>query len=125
MMQHVYHDDIGGAAFRERQALRVRHAIEPRRALNVGRDHVCEPALEVADAAADLDRQARTAGGRNAIVEIVVDQAQHGFALPDAAVIHELVGRLHHIAMDKDRCPRTICYQTRTRDPGRMQCPAR
>src|ERR671931_2703217 len=125
MMQHVDHDDIGGAAIGERKALGIRHAIKPRRALDVGRDHVGEPPLEVADAAADLDRGAGTAAGDNAIVEILVDEAQHRFALPDAAIVRELIGAFHHIAIDKDRCRRTISYQTRTCDPGRMPCPAR
>ena len=46
-------------AGRERQMLGVRHAVEPWRELNVGRDHVRKTLLEIADPAADLDRQRR------------------------------------------------------------------
>src|SRR6516162_9226879 len=101
MMQHVDHDDVGGAGVRERKPLGVRDAVEPLRGLNVGRDHVGEPPLEVADAAADFDGAAASAGGGDAIVEILVDQAQDRLALPHAAVVHELLGRraLHHIAL--------------------------
>jgi hypothetical protein len=69
--------------------------------LNVGRHHVGQPPLEVADAAADFDGSAGPAGGGDAVVEIVVDQAQDRLALPDAAVVGELIGwrALHHIAL--------------------------
>src|SRR6516225_10281842 len=101
MMQHVDHDDVGGAGVRERKALRIRDAVEPRRGLNIGCDHLAQPALEVADAAADFDGAAAPAGGGDAIVEILVDEAQDRLAIPDAAVVGELVGcrALHHIAL--------------------------
>src|SRR5262249_52460552 len=99
MMQHVDHDDIGGAGVRERKALRVGNAIEPRRALDVGRDHVGEPPLQVADAAADLERQAETAGRGDAIVKILVDETEHALALPHPAVSGEVIGAFHHIAL--------------------------
>src|SRR5262249_30150998 len=92
MMQEVDHDDVGGAGVRERKRLGVRDAVEPRRGLNVGRDHVGEPLLEVADAAADFDGAAASAGGGDAIVEILVDEAQNRLALPDAAVVRKLMG---------------------------------
>src|SRR5262249_54693427 len=101
MMQEVDHDDVGGAGVRERKRLGVRDAVEPRRGLNVGRDHLGEPLLEVADAAADFDGAAASAGGGDAIVEILVDEAQNRLALPHAAVVRKLTGcrALHHIAL--------------------------
>ena len=101
MMQHVDHDDVGGAGVRERKPLRIRDAVEPRRGLNVGCHHLGQPLLEVADAAADLDGAAAPAGRGDAVVEIVVDEAQNRLALPHSAVIHELIGcrALHHIAL--------------------------
>src|SRR6266481_5242855 len=101
MMQHVDHDDVGGAGVRERKPLGIRDAVEPRRGLNVGRHHVGQPALEVADAAADFDGAAASAGGGDAVVEILVDEAQDRLAVPYAAVVRELTGcrALHHIAL--------------------------
>src|SRR5262249_32740657 len=71
----------------------IRHAVEPRRGLDIGGDHLAQPALEVADAAADFDGAAAPAGGGDAIVEILVDEAQDRLAIPYAAVIRELIGR--------------------------------
>src|SRR5262245_48488632 len=101
MMQHVDHDDIGRAGVRERKPLGVRHAVEPWRGLDIGRNHLGQPALEVADAAADFDGAADPAGGGDASVEILVDEAQDRLALPHAAVVRELIGcrLLHHIAL--------------------------
>jgi hypothetical protein len=69
--------------------------------LNVGRDHIGQPPLEVADAAADFDGAAAPAGGGDAVVKILVDEAQDRLTLPDTAVVRELTGcrALHHIAL--------------------------
>src|SRR5437667_12665093 len=100
-MQHADHDEIGGTVIGEWKPLGIRHAIEPRRVLNVSRDHFGQPTLEIANAAADLDRKTAAARGCDAIVEILVDDAQHALAFPDAAVFRELIGgrALHHIAL--------------------------
>src|SRR5262249_40164589 len=110
MMQHVDHDDIGGAGVRERKPLSIRNAVEPRRELNIGRAHPGQAVLEVANAAADFDSEAAPAGGGDAIVEIIVDEAQDRLALPHAAVIRELTGRLplHHIALMRMNANNTI-----------------
>jgi hypothetical protein len=101
MMQHVDHDDVRRRGVRERQSLGVRHAIEPRRGLNVGRHHPRQPLLQVADAAADLDGDALPAGCGDAVVEIVVDDAQDRLAFPQAVIVRERIGRrhAHHIAL--------------------------
>src|SRR5262249_59166033 len=69
--------------------------------LNAGGDQVGEPPLGVADATADFDGAAGPAGGGDAVVKILVDEAQHRLAIPDAAVVCELTGcrALHHIAL--------------------------
>jgi len=64
-MEHVDHDDIGGAGVRERKPLSIRNAVEPRRRLNVGRNHIGQPLLEVADAAADFDGARQAAAMRS------------------------------------------------------------
>ncbi len=109
-MQHVDHDDVGGAGVRERKALRVSHAIKPRRALDVGCHHFGEAPLEVTYAAADLDRETVATRTGNAVVEIVVDDAQHPLAFPDAAVIRELIGggASHHIALMRMNANKTM-----------------
>src|SRR6516164_8681098 len=101
MMQHVDHDDIGGAGVREREPLGISDTVEPRRGLDVGRHHVGQALLEVADAAADFDGAAAPAGGGDAVVKILVDEAQDRLTLPDTAVVRELTGccALHHIAL--------------------------
>jgi hypothetical protein len=58
--------------------------------VNIGRDHLGEPPLQVADAAADFDAEASAADRGNAIVEILVDEAQDRLAIPDAAMVREL-----------------------------------
>src|SRR5262245_25635411 len=99
MMQHVDHDDIGGGSVRERKALRIGDTIEPRSLLDVGRNHVCEPSLQVADAPADLEREAGTAGRGDAIVKILIDETEDALALPHPAMIGKMIGTFHHIAL--------------------------
>ena len=96
VMQHVHHDNVGGARCGERQTLRIGDAIEPRRELNVGRHNVAETLFQVADAAADLDGQARPAVRDEPIIKIVVDEAQHRLALPHLRVLAERLGRVCH-----------------------------
>src|SRR5262249_8822993 len=94
----------------ERQPLGIRDAVEPRRGLNIGRDHLGQPPLEVADAATDFDGEAAPAGSGDAIVEILVDEAQDRLALPHAAVLRELMGwrALHHIALTRMNANNTM-----------------
>ena len=101
---------LAAQARRERKPLRVGHAIEPGRELDVGRDHVGQPLLEIADAAADLDRDAGPAGRDDAIVEVVVDGAQDRLAIPCAAVVvradRTLARRLHRLdAQEREQRP--------------------
>src|SRR5262249_60127250 len=85
----------------EWRPLGIGDAVEPGRGLNVGCDHVGQPLLEVADAAADFDGETAPASGGDAVVEILVDEAQDRLAIPDAVVVRELTGwrLLHHIAL--------------------------
>jgi hypothetical protein len=69
MPAHLDHDDVRDHFIRERQPLRIRHAIEPGCGLDVRRHRVGHPALEVADAAADFNGQAGPASGGDAVVE--------------------------------------------------------
>src|SRR6516164_3125997 len=58
MVQHIDHDDVRRRSRRKWEPLRVRHAVEPRRALNVRADDVAQALLQISDSAADLDRHA-------------------------------------------------------------------
>src|SRR5262249_45032700 len=82
VVQYVDHDDVCGDAGRKRQMLCVGLAIEPGRELDIGRNDVTTPALEVPDARADLDGQARYASFEDTVMEIVIDLAQNRLVVP-------------------------------------------
>src|SRR5262249_16069974 len=102
VMQDVHHHDIGCRAVREREPLRVGDTVEPRCELNVGRDDVAEALLEIADAAADLDRRSGSALGRQAVVEISVDRAQDRFAVPQLRLVLQRVRRGMRVCVHAD-----------------------
>src|SRR5262249_9163720 len=86
MMQDIHHNNVRCALLRERQAMRVRDAVEPGNVLDVGRNHVVQATFEIANAGADFDRGADKARGRDADVKIVVNELQDRLLIPGAAV---------------------------------------
>ena len=95
MMQHVDHDNVADATRRQGKLLCVGNGIKPRRELNVGRDHVAKAVLEIADAAADLDRRSWNTDGGDPIVEIIVDRAQNRLALPHRTIVLQRIWNIH------------------------------
>lgn len=88
-MQHVEHDDVGQRARTEGKLLAIGDQVEPRRELDVRRNQRRDLFLEIANAAAQLQRDAVDAGGSDPIEHVVVDGAQDRLAVPNGAIVRK------------------------------------
>jgi hypothetical protein len=104
VMEHVDHHDIAHRSVCERQHLCVGDTIKPGRRLDIGRNDVLKPLLQISDTAAEFNGQTRNALGGDPPIEIVIDEPEHWLAVPDFQMVAQHLGHRMSQRLDAQEC---------------------
>ncbi len=74
MVKHIKHHNVRQGAVRKRELLRIGDKIEPWCELDVRRNKVVDPLLQIADTTADLESRSRNGTARDPVENVIVDR---------------------------------------------------
>ena len=74
--------------------MRIGHKIEPGRELNVRRNKIVDPLLQIADAAADLKSRSRNGTAGYPVENVIIDRPQNRLPLPNRTIVVKNTGHV-------------------------------